>query len=136
MCCWPSGKLTIECQKMYKFLAIFWHSIGNFPEGQVLTIKHTEVWIRNRDISIYCKKYDAFIDFKGFPPHQQESLYFIIIWLTRFQLRLKSAPAMSGLASKWVRLVPNWTNLGLFKNSFSTFWLGAPKCTETDLKKF
>ena len=28
------------------------------------------------------------------------------------------------------------TNLGLFKISFSTFWLGEPKCTETDLKKF
>ena len=35
----------------------------------------------------------------------------------------------------WVRLAPNWTNLGLFKISFSTFWLGEPKCTETDLKK-
>ena len=30
---------------------------------------------------------------------------------------------------------PNRTNLGLFKISFSTFWRGAPKCTETDLKK-
>ena len=35
----------------------------------------------------------------------------------------------------WVRLAPNGTNLGLFKISFSTFWLGEPKCTETDLKK-
>ena len=26
-------------------------------------------------------------------------------------------------------------NLRLFKISFSTFWLGEPKCTETDLKK-
>ena len=34
----------------------------------------------------------------------------------------------------WVRLAPNGTNLGLFKISFSTFWLGEPKCTETDLK--
>ena len=34
---------------------------------------------------------------------------------------------------------PNYvrlTNLGLFKISFSTFWLGEPKFTETDLKKF
>ena len=30
---------------------------------------------------------------------------------------------------------PNGTNLGLFKISFSTFWLGEPKCTEIDLKK-
>ena len=35
----------------------------------------------------------------------------------------------------WVRLAPNGINLGLFKISFSTFWLGEPKCTETDLKK-
>ena len=34
-----------------------------------------------------------------------------------------------------VRLAPNETNLGLFKISFSTFWLSEPKCTETDLKK-
>ena len=34
-----------------------------------------------------------------------------------------------------VRLTPNWTNVGLFKISFSTFWLGEPKCTATDLKK-
>ena len=33
----------------------------------------------------------------------------------------------------WVRLTPNGTNLGLFKISFSTFWLGEPKCIETDL---
>ena len=25
--------------------------------------------------------------------------------------------------------------MGLFKITFSTFWLGEPKCTETDLKK-
>ena len=35
----------------------------------------------------------------------------------------------------WVRLAPNGTNLGLFKISFSTFWLDEPKCTETYLKK-
>ena len=34
----------------------------------------------------------------------------------------------------WVRCAPNWTNLGLFKICFSTFWRPAPKCTETDLK--
>ena len=46
---------------------------------------------------------------------------------------------MSHLASNWVRLAPNATNLGILKISFSTFWLGdikaEPKCTETDLKK-
>ena len=30
---------------------------------------------------------------------------------------------------------PNGTNLGLFKIRFSAFWRGAPKCTESDLKK-
>ena len=35
----------------------------------------------------------------------------------------------------WFRLAPNGTNLGLFKISFSTFWLAERKCTETDLKK-
>ena len=35
----------------------------------------------------------------------------------------------------WVRLASNGTNLGLFKISFSTFWLGEPQCTETDLKQ-
>ena len=34
-----------------------------------------------------------------------------------------------------VKLAPNGKNLRLFKISFSTFWLGEPKCTETDLKK-
>ena len=34
-----------------------------------------------------------------------------------------------------VRLAPNATNLGPFKNCFSTFWLPEPKCTETDQKK-
>ena len=33
------------------------------------------------------------------------------------------------------QICPNGTNLGLFKISFSTFWLGEPKCTEADLKK-
>ena len=32
--------------------------------------------------------------------------------------------------SNWVRLAPNGTNLGLFKISFSTFWLAETKCTE------
>ena len=40
-----------------------------------------------------------------------------------------------GLAPKWVRLATNRTNLGLFKISFNTFWLGNPKWTETDLKE-
>ena len=38
------------------------------------------------------------------------------------------------LHPNWVRLVPNRTNLGLLKISFTTFWLGEPKSTETDLK--
>ena len=46
---------------------------------------------------------------------------------------------VSGM-SNWhpnrVRLAPNGTNLGVFKISFSTFWLAEPKCTETDLKNF
>ena len=37
--------------------------------------------------------------------------------------------------TNWVRLAPNGKNLGLFKISFSTSWLGKPKFTETDLKK-
>ena len=43
---WPSGKLPFECKKIaqnplaiflkkWKFLAIFWQSNSNFPEGQV-----------------------------------------------------------------------------------------------------
>ena len=39
------------------------------------------------------------------------------------------------LAPNWVRLAPNGTILGLSRIDFSTFWLGEPKCTETDLKK-
>ena len=42
---------------------------------------------------------------------------------------------MSDLGQNWTRLTLNGTNLGLFKIIFSTFWLGEPKCTETDLKK-
>ena len=37
--------------------------------------------------------------------------------------------------TNWVRLAPNGTKQGLFKISFSTFWLAEPKCNETDLKK-
>ena len=37
--------------------------------------------------------------------------------------------------SNCVRFVSNRTTLGLFKISFSTFWLIEPKCIETDLKK-
>ena len=44
-------------------------------------------------------------------------------------------PADVSLDSKVVRLAPNGINVGLFKISFSTFWLTEPKCTETDLKK-
>ena len=40
---------------------------------------------------------------------------------------------VSGWAPNWARFSPNGTNLGLFKISFSTFWLGEPKCTETNL---
>ena len=35
----------------------------------------------------------------------------------------------------WVRLAPNGTNLGFLQIRFSTFWRGALKCTESDLKK-
>ena len=35
----------------------------------------------------------------------------------------------------WVTLASNGINVGLFKISFSTFWIAEPKCTETDLKK-
>ena len=42
---------------------------------------------------------------------------------------------MSGSALNLVRLAPDGTNVGLFKISFSTFWLGEPKCTDTDLKQ-
>ena len=38
------------------------------------------------------------------------------------------------MAQNGVRLVPNGTNLGILKISFSTFWLAEPKCTETDLQ--
>ena len=30
---------------------------------------------------------------------------------------------------------PKWDKSGTFKISFRTFWLGEPKCTETDPKK-
>ena len=42
---------------------------------------------------------------------------------------------MSGVALNWVRLALNGTNLGIFKISFSTFWLIKSKRTESDLKK-
>ena len=41
----------------------------------------------------------------------------------------------SRVGLKFVRLAPNEINLGILKISFSTFWIGEPKCTETDLKK-
>ena len=37
------------------------------------------------------------------------------------------------IGSDWPKIQ---TNLGLFKISFSTFWLSEPKCNETDLKKY
>ena len=39
-------------------------------------------------------------------------------------------PGISGLGQNWIRLSPNVTHLGPFNISFSTFWLGEPKCTE------
>ena len=42
---------------------------------------------------------------------------------------------MAGVAQNRVSLAPNGPNMGLFKISFSTFWLAKPKGTETDLKK-
>ena len=38
------------------------------------------------------------------------------------------------IVERWGTEVRIGTNLGLFKISFSTFWLAEPKCTETDLK--
>ena len=35
-------------------------------------------------------------------------------------------PGLANLASKVGQIGPNGTNLGLFKISFSTFWLGEP----------
>ena len=37
------------------------------------------------------------------------------------------------IGSDWPQMEKN---LGVFKISFSTFWLAEPKCTETDLKKY
>ena len=37
--------------------------------------------------------------------------------------------------AKWDRLNTNGTGQGLFKVSFSIFWLGDQNCTETDPKK-
>ena len=42
---------------------------------------------------------------------------------------------LSGLVPNCVILTRKGINLGLFKISFSTFWLDEPKCTETYLKK-
>ena len=43
---------------------------------------------------------------------------------------------MSNLASILGQIGPKWDiYLEVFKISVSTFWLGEPKCTETDLKK-
>ena len=43
---------------------------------------------------------------------------------------------MSNLLSKFGQIGPKWDKSGTYYMiSFSTFWLGEPKCTETDLKK-
>ena len=57
--------------------------------------------------------------------------------LTLFRDKLAALTSKQGCQichPKRFRFVPNGTNLGHFKISFSTFWLGEPKCTETDLK--
>ena len=60
---WPSEKLSFECQKIAKNLTffflnwhffyidilIFWHSNGNFPEGQLWC--HTKLLLKNFDMS-------------------------------------------------------------------------------------
>ena len=48
---------------------------------------------------------------------------------------VRFTPNLVRFAPNLVRFAPNNTNLGLFRISFSTFWLGEPKCTETDPKK-
>ena len=45
------------------------------------------------------------------------------------------AAVLPDLIQKYVRLATNETYLGLFQIRFSTFWLGEPKCTASDLKK-
>ena len=52
----------------------------------------------------------------------------IIVTLATWSLEI------SGLAPKLIRLVPKGTNLGLFKISFSTYWLAEPKCTKLIFK--
>ena len=46
-----------------------------------------------------------------------------------------SGTEMVGLAPKWVRLAPNWTNPGLFQIRFQCIWRGAPNALKSDLKK-
>ena len=50
-------------------------------------------------------------------------------------LNLGDDPVMSTWALNCVILALNGINLGFLKIIFSTFWLGEPKCTETDLLK-
>ena len=42
---------------------------------------------------------------------------------------------MTDLGPKWVTFAPNGNKTGIFQFRFSTFWLGEPKCTESELKK-
>ena len=46
-----------------------------------------------------------------------------------------SATVSPDFGAKSLRLSQNGTKLGLFQIRFSTFWLGEPKCTKSDLKK-
>ena len=53
-----------------------------------------------------------------------------------YLLASTSVLGMSGrVGNTFGEIAPNGINLGLFKISFSTFWLDEPKCTESDLKK-
>ena len=53
----------------------------------------------------------------------------VLLILSLFRVSIRDVR----VGKNWVRLAPNGTNLGLFKISFSTFWLAETKCTETDL---
>ena len=63
----------------------------------------------------------------------------------RYPLQDRDVKFRVQIGSDWRQMGQIWdflrasehfvTNLGLFKISFSTFWRGAPKCTDTDLKK-
>ena len=38
------------------------------------------------------------------------------------------------MAPNWGQIGPKWDKSGIFQIRFSTFWRGAPKCTESDRK--